>query len=248
MERKSEMLAVAPEGATEGEVISEKLSAAIEALRERRMGKKAMARELGLDIKTVRKWCRQSWRPQARRPRGRRLARWEPFLRGRALEVEFNAVVLQRELAELGVTCSYRAVAHAEDRAGDGQSRVGLARRSIERAVHRLDLGQGDRGDLEAADLRKDGAAKKTVELGGGRKLAAPGAGGGALPQVGEVELRDIGDRCSLLTGRTLAGGRIAAGPDLRIRVRALIRASSSVKAPNCSIVTRRVRPRCLYW
>lgn len=112
MERTSEMLPVAPEGATGGEVISEKLGAAIEALRERGMGKKAMARELGLDIKTVRKWCRQTWRPQVRRPRGRRLALWEPFLRGRAPEVGFNGVVLRRELAELGASFSYRAVAH----------------------------------------------------------------------------------------------------------------------------------------
>jgi hypothetical protein len=35
MERNSEMLSVAPEGATEGQLISEKLGAAIEALRER---------------------------------------------------------------------------------------------------------------------------------------------------------------------------------------------------------------------
>jgi transposase len=112
MERKSEMLPVAPGGATGEEVISEKLGAAIEALRERGMGKKAMARELGLDVKTVRKWCRQAWRPQVRLPRGRRLARWEPFLRGRAPEVGFNAAVLQRELVERGATCSYRAVAH----------------------------------------------------------------------------------------------------------------------------------------
>jgi transposase len=112
MERNSEMLSVAPEGATEGQLISEKLGAAIEALRERGMGKKAMARELGLDVKTVRKWCRQAWRPQERRPRGRLLASWESFLRARAPEVGFNASVLHRELADRGVICSHRAVAY----------------------------------------------------------------------------------------------------------------------------------------
>jgi transposase len=125
MEMRSEMLSATPGGATEEELISEKLGAAIEALRERGMGKKAMARELGLDIKTVRKWCRQSWRPQTRRPRGRRLAPWEAFLRARAPEVGFNAAVLHRELVELGVSCSHRAVAfyispwRAEWRGGD---------------------------------------------------------------------------------------------------------------------------------
>jgi transposase len=111
MSGSSEMLAVTPVGATEGELIGEKLCAAIAALRERGMGKKAIARELGLDIKTVRRWSRESWRPQTRRSRGQELARWEAFLRARAPEVGFNAEVLRRELVEQGESCSYRAVA-----------------------------------------------------------------------------------------------------------------------------------------
>src|ERR1700694_4367264 len=112
MERNSEMLPVAPGGAAEGELIGERLWSAIEVLREQGLSKKAIARDLRLDIKTVRKWWARSWRPQERSPRGRRLDRWEPFLRARAPEVSFNAAVLQRELAELGEVCSYRAVAH----------------------------------------------------------------------------------------------------------------------------------------
>ena len=73
--------------------------------------KKRVARELGVDIKTVRRWWREGWRPQERRKRGKVLARWEPFLRARAPEVGFNGSVLQRELADLGCTVSYSAVA-----------------------------------------------------------------------------------------------------------------------------------------
>jgi hypothetical protein len=56
MERSSEMLPVAPGGATEGELIGERLWSAIEVLREQGLSKKAIARDLRLDIKTVRKW------------------------------------------------------------------------------------------------------------------------------------------------------------------------------------------------
>jgi hypothetical protein len=112
MERTSEMLPVAPGGAGEGELIGERLWSAIEVLREKGLLRKAIARDLGLDIKTVRRWWPRSWRPQERPPRGRRLDRWRAFLRARAPEVGFNAAVLQRELAELGQVSSYRAVAH----------------------------------------------------------------------------------------------------------------------------------------
>lgn len=107
----SEMLAAAPGGATEGELISQSTWGAIAALRERGFSKKATARELGLDIKTVRKWWREVWCAQQRRRRGRRLEPWEPFLRARAPEVGFNGAVLHRELTALGVKCSYAALA-----------------------------------------------------------------------------------------------------------------------------------------
>src|SRR5688572_29723304 len=89
-ESSSEMLSVAPGGAAEGELISQGTWGAIAALRERGLSKKAIARELGLDIKTVRKWWHQAWSAQRRRARGRRLERWEGFLRARAPEVGFN--------------------------------------------------------------------------------------------------------------------------------------------------------------
>src|SRR4051794_34884594 len=88
-ELRSGMLSVAPEGATEGALISESMCGAVQALRERGASKKAIARELGLDIKMVRKWCRRNWSAQKRQGRGRLLAPWEGFLRARAPEVGF---------------------------------------------------------------------------------------------------------------------------------------------------------------
>lgn len=106
----SEMLSAAPVGAPEESLIGESLWGAIQALKERGRSKKQVARELGLDIKTVRKWWRRAWRPQRRAQRGRRLDRFGDFVRGRAPEVGFNAVVLHRELAAQGYGGSYSAV------------------------------------------------------------------------------------------------------------------------------------------
>jgi transposase len=110
-ESPQEILSAAPGGAAEEELISQCTWGAITALRERGMSKKAIARELGLDVKTVRKWWKRPWQAQRRRRRGRGLERWEPFLRARAPEVGFNGAVLHRELLDLGETCCYATVA-----------------------------------------------------------------------------------------------------------------------------------------
>lgn len=106
----SSILAAAPEGAAEGEVITQNVYGAVRALAEQGRSKKAIARELDLDVKTVRKWLRRSWTPGKRRPRGHVLDEWREFLRARAPEVGFNAVVLTRELGEKGYEGSYAAV------------------------------------------------------------------------------------------------------------------------------------------
>lgn len=106
----SAKLPAAPGGAPEESLIGESAWGAIQALKERGRSKKQVARELGLDIKTVRNWWRRTWRPQRRAKRGRRLDRFCDFVRGRAPEVGFNAVVLHRELVALGFEGSYSAV------------------------------------------------------------------------------------------------------------------------------------------
>jgi transposase len=106
----SPSLSAAPAGAAEGEVINQNIYGAIRTLAEQGASKKAIARQLGLDVKTVRKWLRHSWSPGRRRTRGRVLDAWREFVLARAPEVGFNAVVLQRELAEKGYGGSYSAL------------------------------------------------------------------------------------------------------------------------------------------
>src|SRR6202166_98310 len=104
-ESESGMLSAAPGGAPEGELIDQQLWGALATLRERGLAKKAIARQLGLDVKTVRRWWDRTWKAQQRRPRGRVLDRWAAFLRAPAPEVGFNSVGLCRELVGLGERC-----------------------------------------------------------------------------------------------------------------------------------------------
>ncbi len=127
-----EILTAAPAGAAERDLIDQNVWGAIRTLWEKGRSRKAIARELDLDIKTVRKWLRRSW-DQQRRRRGRRLDGFVEFLKGRAPEVGFNAVVLTRELAGRGYAGSYsggqvrRAVAQGVARGAgtDGAVRDG---------------------------------------------------------------------------------------------------------------------------
>ena len=106
----SPSLTAAPTGAAEGEVINQNVYGAVRTLAEQGMSKKAIARQLGLHVKTVRKWLRRSWAPARRRARGRALDTWREFLFARASEVGFNAVVLMRELGAQGYGGSYSAL------------------------------------------------------------------------------------------------------------------------------------------
>jgi transposase len=107
---KPEILSSTASGVEEGSVINQTLWGAIQALGERGFSKSAIARELGIDIKTVRKWLSTAWEPQRRRPRSQPLTAFEPFLRARAPEVDFNATVLLRELRVRGYEGSYQPV------------------------------------------------------------------------------------------------------------------------------------------
>lgn len=112
MEREveQEILCAAPGGAAEESLIEESVWAAVRALRASGLSRKAIARELDLDIKTVRKWLSRGWEPQRRPSRGRSLDSWAEFVRGRAPEVGFNASVLYRELVGQGYEGSYPTV------------------------------------------------------------------------------------------------------------------------------------------
>jgi transposase len=107
-----EILPATPSGAAEGDLISQTTWGAVRSLREQGWSKKAIARQLQLDIKTVRKWTRRDWEPQRRRrSRGRKLERYGEFLKARAAEVGFNGKVLLRELRSLGYEGSYSILA-----------------------------------------------------------------------------------------------------------------------------------------
>lgn len=141
-EERSEKLSAAPEGAAEAELIDETTWGAVRALVARGLSKKAIARQLDLDIKTVRKWCRQSWEPQRRQSRGRMLEPWEEFLRGRAPEVGFNGRVLHRELVAMGCLCSYASVANYVQPWRESW-------RGEERATVRFETGPGEQAQVD---------------------------------------------------------------------------------------------------
>jgi transposase len=104
-------LSLVPTGTQEGDMIVQTQWGAIRALADRGLSRRAIARHLDLDIKTVRKWLSQDWSPQHRQPPPRRLDRFNDFILKRAPEVAFNGAVLLRELREQGYTGSYQALA-----------------------------------------------------------------------------------------------------------------------------------------
>ena len=104
------MLDAVPTGAVEEELIGHGTAAAIREMRLRGKSKKAIARELDLDIKTVRKWASEEWKPQQRRARVEELTVYEEVIAKRFPEVGYNAEVLYRELQQAGYEGSVRSV------------------------------------------------------------------------------------------------------------------------------------------
>lgn len=111
MERNENTMIISsiPVGIEEETVIKQNLWCQIRTLFEQGLNKSAIARELGVDLKTVRKWLRQTWEPQ-KRERTSALDVHAPFLRARAPEVGYNAAVLFRELEPHGYKGSYPAL------------------------------------------------------------------------------------------------------------------------------------------
>ncbi|MEO8216413.1 MAG: hypothetical protein ABI718_04960, partial [Acidobacteriota bacterium] len=110
LEEQSEKVSTASEGVVEVELVSGGMGQAIRQLRSRGMAKKAIARELGLDIKTVRKWLAREWAPQRRGERTEILAPYAEMIRNRFPETGYNAVVMHRELREAGSKVAYVSV------------------------------------------------------------------------------------------------------------------------------------------
>ena len=104
-------LGASPGGGAEGDLISESQWGAVRTLFAHGMSRKAIARKLDLDVKTVKKWLKQEFEPQRRRSRGRLAEEFSEFLRARSLEVGFNGAVLYREAKGRGFSGSYSALA-----------------------------------------------------------------------------------------------------------------------------------------
>jgi transposase len=92
-------------GSAEERMVGAELVREMVARRERGQGVKRIARELGVDRKTVKRWLRLgAWRPRRPQQRARQLDRFAEFLKQRAPEVGWNGAVLYREVQGLGFT------------------------------------------------------------------------------------------------------------------------------------------------
>jgi transposase len=99
-----------PARAVEAAMLQEDVVREIVARLSRGEGVKRIARALGIDRKTVKRWrTRGSWRPQRRRRRCR-LETFRPFVDRRGPEIGWNAAVLHRELGALGFDGGYLQV------------------------------------------------------------------------------------------------------------------------------------------
>jgi transposase len=75
---------------------------------------KTIARELGVDKKTIKRWRRQGeWRPRATPVRTKAIDAHRLFLQRRGPEVGWNGIVLLRELQLQGFTGGYQQVQRA---------------------------------------------------------------------------------------------------------------------------------------
>ncbi len=108
---KSDKLSAPQPSGVEGGVISQEKWGVVRTLRQQGMSKRAIAREVGVDIKTVRKWLSKEWKPQKRSGTNEKMDRWKGFIEGLGPEVSFNGAVLFRELRGLGYGGGYSSLA-----------------------------------------------------------------------------------------------------------------------------------------
>jgi predicted transcriptional regulator len=95
--------------------------AEIVARAERGEGSRRIARKLGVDRKTVRRWLKAGqWQPRQYQPRLRAIDAFGGFIERRGPEVGWNGVVLQRELSGLGFAGGYQQVQRYSSRCATG--------------------------------------------------------------------------------------------------------------------------------
>ena len=118
------------------------------ARKERGEGVKQIARELGVDRKTVKRWLRLgSWQPRQPRCLPKPIDQFAEFIERRAPEVGWNAIVLHRELGSLGFAGSYQQVRRF-------LRPHRLRRKWSELATVRFETGPGDQAQVDYGQLR----------------------------------------------------------------------------------------------
>ena len=97
-----------PEGVVEEPMLREDVVREVLARLEQGQKVKRIARELGVTVKTVKRWRRRGqWRPRQAPARPRAIDTYAEFIRRRAPEVGWNGVVVHRELRTLGFRGGY---------------------------------------------------------------------------------------------------------------------------------------------
>lgn len=123
-------------------------------------GIKTIARELGMDRKTIKRWRRLGhWQPRRRGPRPCGLDLYRERLAQRGPEVGWNAVVLHRELQGLGFTGGVQQVRRAI-RPWRAETRWAMV------ATGRYETGPGEQAQVDFGELKIwIGAQRERVHL-----------------------------------------------------------------------------------
>jgi len=150
MERASDRVVSLPResGLAEELMLKGDLVREMVARKARGEGVKRIARELGVDRKTVRRWLRVGgWQPRRPQLRRRPIDQFTEFITRRGPEVGWNGVVLHRELAGLGFSGSYQQVQRYLK-----PHRV--PRKWAELATVRFETGPGEQAQVDYGQLR----------------------------------------------------------------------------------------------
>jgi transposase len=169
----------------------------IVARQARGAGVKRIARELGVDRKTVRRWLRLGgWQPRRPRRRRRAVEQFTEFIAQRGPEVGWNGVVLHRELAGLGFSGSYQQVQRY-------LKPYRVQRKWAELATVRFETGPGEQAQVDYGQLRVwigerlAGVHRFVLTLGYSRRLFTY-----AYPNEKLASLRDGHERAFRHLGR----------------------------------------------
>jgi transposase len=190
-----------PAGSAEERMLGADLVQEMVARRERGEGVKRIARELGVDRKTVKRWLGLgTWQPRQARRLARPIDQFAEFIERRAPEVGWNGVVLHRELTALGFTGTYQQVQR--------YLKPQRARRKwSELATVRFETGPGEQAQIDYGQLQVwIGPQRETVHrfvftLGYSRRQFARG-----YPNERLATLLDGHERAFRLFGRVTLG------------------------------------------